>query len=226
MLKIYSPEEIESMLLEEFLGRGSNASVFAMANGEAYKEYHAEQRILGTNLVSWEELEHGIKNLEHLLELSKINLKSFCSPTGVCLAKNHIYGFTMKRAMGKIYQPTEQSLESLIPHERAIKTDIIELSKNFEMHDVGRTSIFYDPLNGFTLVDLDFYSKASFYSTENNLFMFYFRILSYIPEVQERIYQEFKKGIDYYRLEIALEVIRKYLNDFHVTEEEIRLIRN
>lgn len=223
MLKIYSEKEIDELLLADSLGSGTQAKIFAMKNGEAYKEYFDAKYIHGKELVDYESLKAGIRNLGHILNLSTIDLKSFCSPTGIAIKDDFIKGITMKRAKGKVFDVNAQSLESLLPYEDAVRKDILELSKHFEMHDVDDSSIYFDSTDGFSLVDLDFYNKTPGNPTINNLFMFYFHILRFIPEVKERIFDRFRKGEDFYRLEVAIEVVSAYLREFGLTEEQIRL---
>lgn len=225
MIKILTAEEINKLTEDKLLGVGSSALVFALNNGEAYKEYRKDLLIRGKDLVDWDNYNKGLRNLGHFINLSKISLKSFCSPTGIVLAKDVIDGITMKKAKGEVFKLKDYTLEELLEHESDVREDIIELSKHFEMHDVNESSIYYDPSFGYSLVDLDFYAESSRDNTLNNLFMFYFKILDYIPEVKEKIYEEFSKGLDYYRLEVAIEVINKYLEYYGLEENNIRKIR-
>jgi len=225
MLKIISREEIDGLVLDKLLGSGSTALVFEMTSGEAYKEYIRDFSIMGYDLVSFQNQGKSTGNIGHFLNLSNLSLKSFCTPTGIIVKDDLIEGITMRRAIGNQFCLRDYKLEDLLEHESEARKDIIELSKYFEMHDINEGSIFYDSSYGFSLVDLDFYTESSIDNSLNNLFMFYFRILEYIPAVKELIYDEFRKGIDYYRLEVAIEVINKYLKDNNLKENDIRKIR-
>lgn len=218
MLKIYQPTDIYNLIIKDVVVFGSTAKVFDLKDGQVYKEYYPYLPLLTRT-------SNGLF-LERILNLSTIEAKSFIKIKGINLNELILLGLILEKAQGELLGYLDIPMEELLPYDEQIRRDIIDVSSYFAMHDVNDGSIFFSRNNGFQLVDLDNYSEEDMNSSYNNLIMFYGRIIKargYYLNLQNEMFQQMAKGIDYCRLDAINDVLDKFLRKYHLEEADVRV---